>query len=65
MARDMKCLGLFYLVNLRVYVWSITNWTAILYMKYKYVAMKRVVLVFFSVLFLGHAEWKCLPSDSL
>lgn len=64
MARDMKCLGLFYLVNLCVYVRSITNWTAILYMKY--VAMKKDSFRgFFSVLFLGHAEWKCLPSDSL
>lgn len=25
MARDMKCLGLFYLLNIHVYVWSVTN----------------------------------------
>lgn len=43
--------GFILLGNLRVYVWSITNWTAILYMKY--VAMKKGGFRFFSVLFYG------------
>lgn len=55
--------GFTLLGNLCIYVWSITNWTAILYMKY--VAMKKGGFRFFFCFGLRYVEWECLSSDSL